>query len=85
MTTKWELILNLGAINTHLAEIEFSQQNLFQNLGLPYSGPLDGHDVVALVDFLEQQRDNITPHVLHLKTIKGKGYEAGRKSPNGLA
>ncbi len=58
---------NLGAINTHLAKIEFSQQNLFQNLGLPYSGPLDGHDVVALVDFLEQQRDNKTPKVLHIK------------------
>ena len=71
---------NLGAINTHLAKIEFSQQNLFQNLGLPYSGPLDGHDVVALVDFLEQQRENKTPNVLHIKTIKGKGYEAAEKA-----
>ena len=71
---------NLGAINTHLGEIEFSQQNLFQNLGLPYSGPLDGHDIVALVDFLEQQKDNKTPHVLHLKTIKGKGYEPAEKA-----
>ena len=36
--------------------------------------------MVALVDFLEQQRENITPNVLHIKTIKGKGYEAAEKA-----
>jgi 1-deoxy-D-xylulose-5-phosphate synthase len=65
---------NLGAINRHLAEISDSSPNIFQNLGLPYVGPLDGHDVAALVSLFQKQKDNKLPRILHLKTLKGKGY-----------
>lgn len=65
---------NLGAINTHLSEIDGIKPNLFENLGLNYDGPLDGHDVIGLIDYLEKQKTTIGPQVLHINTIKGKGY-----------
>jgi 1-deoxy-D-xylulose-5-phosphate synthase len=71
---------NLGAINRHLAEIESSSVNIFQNLGLPYSGPIDGHNVEALVDFFQQEKLTDGPRVLHLKTLKGKGYEPAEQA-----
>jgi 1-deoxy-D-xylulose-5-phosphate synthase len=71
---------NLGAINTHLAEIDGIKPNLFENLGLKYDGPRDGHDVLALVDYLEKQKTKSGPQVLHIKTIKGKGYEPAEKA-----
>ena len=71
---------NLGAINRHFAEIESSSVNIFQNLGLPYSGPIDGHNVEALVDFFQQEKLTDGPRVLHLKTLKGKGYEPAEQA-----
>ena len=43
-------------------------------LGLPYTGPLEGHDVVGLVNTLKEQKKRNAPRVLHIRTIKGKGY-----------
>jgi len=71
---------NLGAINTHLAEIDGIKPNLFENLGLQYDGPQDGHDVVGLVDYFENLKENSGPQILHIKTIKGKGYEPAEKA-----
>ncbi len=65
---------NLGAINQHLERIEHSKENFFENLGIPYFGPIDGHDVLALVNTFEDQKALNFPRVVHLKTIKGKGY-----------
>jgi 1-deoxy-D-xylulose-5-phosphate synthase len=52
---------------------------LFQEMGLRYFGPVDGHDVRALVDALEKVRQLKGPRLLHVLTQKGKGfpYEAG--------
>ena len=47
---------NLGAINSHLNEIQSTSPNLFENLGLKYEGPIDGHDVIALVNTLVQEK-----------------------------
>ncbi|MFY0644114.1 MAG: 1-deoxy-D-xylulose-5-phosphate synthase [Bacteroidia bacterium] len=65
---------NLGAVNQHLEYIEGSKENLFENLNLEYEGPVDGHDVVALVHLFERQRELSHPRVVHIKTLKGKGY-----------
>lgn len=65
---------NLGAINQHLERIEQSKENFFENLGITYFGPIDGHDVNALVNTLEDQKALNYPRVVHLKTVKGKGY-----------
>ena len=71
---------NLGAINTHLNEIDGITPNLFENLGLNYHGPVDGHNVLELVAIFENQRQENGPQVLHIKTLKGKGYEPAEKA-----
>ena len=47
---------------------------LFQELGLRYFGPVDGHDVRALIDSLEKIRQLKGPRLLHVLTQKGKGF-----------
>jgi len=50
-------------------------ETLFDNLGLRYAGPFDGHDVDEMVSALEKARDHEDgPVVLHVLTRKGKGY-----------
>lgn len=53
--------------------------NLFKALGLPYHGPVDGHDVLALVREINVHKEAPGPKVLHVKTIKGKGYAQAEK------
>jgi 1-deoxy-D-xylulose-5-phosphate synthase len=54
---------------------------LFEELGFYYVGPVDGHDVNALVDVLENVRDaDIGPMLVHVVTKKGKGYEPAENS-----
>ncbi|MBX3357777.1 MAG: 1-deoxy-D-xylulose-5-phosphate synthase [Phycisphaeraceae bacterium] len=47
----------------------------FENFGLVTVGPIDGHDLPTLIEFLAEAREFDRPMVLHVKTIKGKGYE----------
>jgi 1-deoxy-D-xylulose-5-phosphate synthase len=49
--------------------------NLFEALKLRYFGPIDGHNITKLVDTLQDLRDIPGPKILHIKTVKGKGYE----------
>lgn len=53
--------------------------NLFEALGLRYFGPIDGHNVLKLVEILEHLRDIPGPKLLHIKTVKGKGYDLAEK------
>jgi 1-deoxy-D-xylulose-5-phosphate synthase len=47
---------------------------VFEKLGINYTGPVDGHDVMAVVRALEDLKDRNAPQILHLITQKGKGY-----------
>ena len=47
---------------------------VFEKLGINYSGPVDGHDVGAVIEALESIKGDRTPQLLHLITRKGKGY-----------
>jgi 1-deoxy-D-xylulose-5-phosphate synthase len=49
--------------------------NLFEALGLRYFGPIDGHNVTKLTETLQGLRDISGPKLLHIKTVKGKGYD----------
>lgn len=49
--------------------------HIFEDLGLKYFGPVDGHDLPALIEKLNELKDLNSPAVLHIKTVKGKGYE----------
>jgi 1-deoxy-D-xylulose-5-phosphate synthase len=50
---------------------------LFEELGFRYFGPIDGHDIDALVDTLAAVRDLKGPRLVHVITQKGKGFPAG--------
>jgi len=51
----------------------------FEHFGLVTAGPIDGHDLPTLIKFLREARDLDRPMLLHVKTIKGKGYEYAEK------
>jgi 1-deoxy-D-xylulose-5-phosphate synthase len=50
---------------------------LFEELGFRYFGPIDGHDIDALMDTLTAVRDFTGPRLVHVITQKGKGFPAG--------
>jgi 1-deoxy-D-xylulose-5-phosphate synthase len=50
---------------------------LFEELGFRYFGPIDGHDIDALMDTLSAVRDFTGPRLVHVITQKGKGFPAG--------
>lgn len=54
---------------------------MFEELGFNYIGPVDGHDVLALVQTLRNMRDLKGPQFLHIMTKKGRGYEPAEKDP----
>ncbi|WP_324033228.1 1-deoxy-D-xylulose-5-phosphate synthase [Aeromonas caviae] len=56
---------------------------LFEEFGFNYIGPIDGHDIHALVETLRNMRNLKGPQLLHVKTKKGKGYEPAEKDPIG--
>ena len=59
----------------------FTGGTLFDELGFYYVGPVDGHDVRALVEVLENVRDaDIGPMLVHVVTKKGKGYAPAENS-----
>lgn len=53
----------------------------FEDLGFTYIGPVDGHDVNKLIDYLKRIRDMNRPVVLHAVTRKGKGYPPAEQDP----
>lgn len=54
---------------------------LFEELGFNYIGPVDGHDVLTLVNTLSNMRSLKGPQFLHIMTKKGKGYAPAEEDP----
>ena len=61
-----------------------SPGTLFEELGLNYVGPMDGHDLPQLVQTLSKLRERSGPQLLHLSTVKGKGYQQAENDPIGF-
>ena len=55
------------------------QNNMFEGMDIRYFGPIDGHNVQNLVRVLSNIRNMHGPKLLHIKTVKGKGYEPAEK------
>lgn len=55
---------------------------LFEELGLAYIGVVDGHDMHALRESIRQAIETPRPVVVHIKTVKGKGYEPAESRPD---
>ena len=56
-----------------------SSSNLFEALKLRYFGPIDGHNITKLVDTLQDLKNIPGPKILHIVTVKGKGYDLAEK------
>ncbi len=80
----WKLLGKLPAadfqkigskIEASLKGMVSKSSNLFEALNLRYFGPVDGHNVLKLVETLDHMKDIPGPKLLHIKTVKGKGYD----------
>ena len=58
------------------------QQNIFEGMNIRYFGPINGHDVKNLARVLRDIKDLKGPKILHLHTVKGKGYAPAEKNPD---
>jgi 1-deoxy-D-xylulose-5-phosphate synthase len=75
----------VGALNRHLADLAAGRiaagASLFDAFGFGYAGPVDGHDLDALIPALQAARRRTGPQVLHVVTRKGKGYARAEAAP----
>ena len=55
---------------------------IFENMGLTYLGPVDGHDLPDLIDLLRAARDLNSPVLVHVLTRKGYGYQPAVQNPS---
>src|SRR5437867_3547354 len=86
---KWESFLQ--RLGPDVAKMEHKFEEAFKSLlvpsvffeefGLRYLGPMDGHNLPKLIETLEWAKKQSTPLLLHLQTVKGKGYEKALEDP----
>ncbi|MGN6533982.1 MAG: 1-deoxy-D-xylulose-5-phosphate synthase [Ginsengibacter sp.] len=69
----------VSKIETSLKGMVSRSSNLFESLNIRYFGPIDGHNITKLVDTLQDMKEIAGPKLLHIKTVKGKGYELAEK------
>ena len=48
---------------------------MFEEMGIDYIGPVDGHNIASLIEILQKAKDLKKPVIVHAQTLKGKGYE----------
>ena len=58
------------------------KSTFFEELGFNYMGPIDGHDIEHLCEALNSAKLSDEPVLLHISTVKGKGYDFAEKSPS---
>ncbi|WP_313382113.1 1-deoxy-D-xylulose-5-phosphate synthase [Proteiniphilum saccharofermentans] len=66
--------------NNSVKSLITKEQNLFEGFNIRYFGPVDGHDLPGLIRILRNIKDMQGPKLLHIKTIKGKGFRPAEKS-----
>jgi len=66
--------------NNSLKSMLSQQQNIFEGLNIRYFGPVDGHNVEELIRTLSDIKDMKGPKLLHIHTVKGKGFKPAEKS-----
>lgn len=77
---KWGLLTDerknaIIRFNNSLKSLLMQQQNIFEGLNIRYFGPIDGHDTTSLIKVLNEIKDMNGPKLLHIHTVKGKGYK----------
>ncbi|MEO5501461.1 MAG: 1-deoxy-D-xylulose-5-phosphate synthase, partial [Ginsengibacter sp.] len=69
----------VSKIEASLKGMVSKSSNLFESLNIRYFGPIDGHNITKLVETLKDLKELPGPKILHIKTVKGKGYEKAEK------
>jgi len=69
----------LMRMSTSIKNNVSGSHNIFEGLNIRYFGQVDGHNVLQLVKVLNDIKDFEGPRVLHIKTVKGKGYDPAEK------
>ena len=59
----------------------FVQGMLFENMDITYYGPVDGHDIQAMIQAVNRAINHPGPILIHALTVKGKGYDIAQKDP----
>lgn len=74
---------SVGALKNYLTSVKEGknpkQNNMIKSLNFDYSGPIDGHDITALISDLERLKKVKGPKFLHIITTKGKGLQQAEK------
>lgn len=74
---------NVGALKQYLTAVKSdnrTQKNIFEALNFSYNGPIDGHDLPALIRTLEELKKRNGPKFLHVITKKGKGLKQAEQN-----
>jgi len=75
--------LSVGALKQYLTNVKKGvqkQDNIFEALNFDYSGPIDGHDINAIISELERLKQVKGPKFLHVITTKGKGLKQAEEN-----
>lgn len=67
--------------NNSLKSFFTKEQNIFEGLNIRYFGPFDGHDLPRIIKVLNEIKDMEGPRLLHLRTIKGRGFKPAEDMP----
>ena len=67
--------------NNSIKALVSGKQNIFEGLNIRYFGPFDGHDVIKMVKILREIKDMQGPRLLHICTVKGKGFPEAERNP----
>ena len=74
---------SVGALKQYLTSVKAGknpkQNNMIKSLNFDYSGPIDGHDVFAIIKELKRVKEKKGPKFLHIITTKGKGLDQAEK------
>lgn len=66
--------------NNSMKSLLTKQQNMFEGFNIRYFGPIDGHNLPELIRVLNNIKDMKGPRILHIKTIKGKGFKPAERA-----
>lgn len=65
--------------NNSVKSLITKEQNIFEGFNIRYFGPVDGHDLPGMIRILRNIKDMKGPKLLHIKTVKGKGFIPAEK------
>lgn len=68
-------------VKTALKKSLLPVSTVFEDMGFTYMGPVDGHDVQSLTDMLRMAKEQRRPVLLHVHTVKGRGYAPAEREP----